>query len=122
MAEQVEQCKNFIWESRWSSRCVRDANPEKDGYCNICYAAKKRGKAKTEATIKAYNEKWDRRTAARADRDRKLAAHDQLVAALRAVEWQAQGASCPSCRKPRDYMPHAADCQLAQALAAAEGE
>lgn len=89
------RCKNTIQDGGFRApRCGRDASPEKDGLCNVCYAAMKRGAAKRAATNKAYDERYAKRTAAQAEIDRKLNAHDAMLEALRAViehyEWRSQ--------------------------------
>ena len=78
------RCKNVIYTpGMWRGyRCDRDANPEKDGLCNVCHAAKKRGLARRARTTGANKKRF----AAEIERNRKLAAHDDLVAALTAVE------------------------------------
>ena len=60
-----------------------------------------------------------------ADRDRKVAAHDDLMKALRAVEWVKRGTciKCPSCDGcKRTLDGHTDKCQLAEAIAKGEAK
>jgi len=59
---------------------------------------------------------------------RAVNSHSALLAALRTVEWAAEGyaaeglhPACPACRAWQSH-GHAPDCQLAKALRDAEGE
>lgn len=80
------RCKNTISDGGFRApRCSRDANPEKDGLCNVCAAALKRGAAKRAATDKRYNEQYAERKARQAEIDRKVNAHDAMLEALKAI-------------------------------------